>query len=238
MSVTTSETGTLGLHSLDNYAPLIGAAAIERILKKAERLRTLHAVHISSTFYGGGVTEILTPLTLMMNALGIETGWRLVQGTPEFFTCTKKLHNTLQGDTVDFTIEEKATYEQVMFENALRLHIDNCDAVIVHDPQPLPLVTHLKEADTPWIWQCHVDLSSPNPAAWNYLRRFVEQYDMAIFSLPEYAKGPRHPSAVHHASDQSIRGQEPRTVGRRDRGLFGTLPHPDRSSAGRADLSF
>src|SRR5215217_9780625 len=188
MSVTTSETGTLGLHSLDNYAPLIGAAAIERILKKAERLRTLHAVHISSTFYGGGVTEILTPLTLMMNALGIETGWRLVQDTPEFFTCTKKLHHTLQGDTVDFTIEEKATYEQVMFENALRLHIDNCDAVIVHDPQPLPLVTHLKEADTPWIWQCHVDLSSPNPGMWNYLRRFVEQYDMAIFSLPEYAK--------------------------------------------------
>jgi len=183
MSVTTSETGTLGLHSLDNYAPLIGAAAIERILKKAERLRTLHAVHISSTFYGGGVTEILTPLTLMMNALGIETGWRLVQGTPEFFTCTKKLHNTLQGDTVDFTDEDKATYEQVTFENALRLHIDDCDAVIVHDPQPLPLVIHLKEADTPWIWQCHVDLSSPNPAAWNYLRRFVEQYD-----LPEYAK--------------------------------------------------
>jgi trehalose synthase len=191
MSVTTSETGTLGLHSLDSYAPLIGAAAIERILSKAERLRTLHVVHISSTFYGGGVTEILTPLTLMMNALGIETGWRLVQGTPEFFSCTKKLHNTLQGDTVDLTDEEKATYEQVTFENAIRLHIDDCDAVIVHDPQPLPLVTHLREADradTPWIWQCHVDLSSPNSEVWNYLRRYVEQYDFAIFSLPEYAK--------------------------------------------------
>jgi len=188
MSVTTSETGTLGLHSLENYAPLIGAAAVERILNKVERVRTLHAVHISSTFYGGGVTEILTPLTLMMNALGLETGWRLVQGTPEFFNCTKKLHNTLQGDTVDLTDEEKATYEEVTFENSLRLHIDDCDAVIVHDPQPLPLVTHLRQADTPWIWQCHVDLSSPNPGVWNYLRRFVEQYDMAIFSLPEYAK--------------------------------------------------
>jgi trehalose synthase len=188
MSVTTSEIGTLGLHSLDSYVPLIGAATIERILRKAERLRTLHAVHISSTFYGGGVTEILTPLTLMMNALGIETGWRLVQGTPEFFTCTKKLHNMLQGDAVDFTDEEKAIYEQVTFENAMRLHIDDCDAVIVHDPQPLPLVTQLREADTRWIWQCHVDLSSPNAMVWNYLRHYVEQYDLAIFSLPEYAK--------------------------------------------------
>src|SRR5207249_6429316 len=25
--------------------------------------------------------------------------------------------------------------------------------------------------------------------AWNYLRKFVEQYDVAIFSLPEYAQG-------------------------------------------------
>src|SRR5215217_9051070 len=117
MSVTTSETGTLGLHSLDNYAPLIGAAAIERILKKAERLRTLHAVHVSSTFYGGGVTEILTPLSLMMNALGVETGWRMIQGTPGFFASTKKLHNLLQGAIVALSSAEKDTYETVVFEN-------------------------------------------------------------------------------------------------------------------------
>jgi trehalose synthase len=112
----------------------------------------------------------------------------MIQGTPEFFSCTKKLHNTLQGETVDLTDEEKAIYEQVTFENSMRLHIDDCDAVIVHDPQPLPLVAHLREADGRWIWQCHVDLSSPHPGVWNYLRRFVEQYDAAVFSLPEYAR--------------------------------------------------
>ena len=57
-------------------------------------------MHVSSTFYGGGVTEILTSLTLIMNALGIETGWHIIQGTPAFFSSTKKLHNTLQGETV------------------------------------------------------------------------------------------------------------------------------------------
>jgi trehalose synthase len=112
----------------------------------------------------------------------------MIQGTPEFFSCTKKLHNTLQGETVDLTDEEKAIYEQVTFENSMRLHIDDCDAVIVHDPQSLPLVAHLREADSRWIWQCHVDLSSPHPGVWNYLRRFVEQYDAAVFSLPEYAR--------------------------------------------------
>src|SRR5262245_11461862 len=114
MSETTAavQTSTLGLHSLEQYEPFVGAAAIERILKKADPLRAMHLVHISSTFYGGGVTEILTPLTLMMNALGIETGWRMIQGTPEFFGCTKKLHNALQGDPVGLRPKEKGLYEQ------------------------------------------------------------------------------------------------------------------------------
>src|SRR5213595_3666906 len=104
---------TLGLHSIQNYEPLIGAATAERILRKADRVRTMHVAHISSTFYGGGVTEILTPLTLMMNAIGIETEWHLIQGTPAFFNCTKKFHNALQGQKLGFSAADMAIYEQV-----------------------------------------------------------------------------------------------------------------------------
>jgi trehalose synthase len=177
---------TLGLHSLEHYEPLIGVAATERIQRKIERVRTMHVAHVSSTFYGGGVTEILTPFTLMLNAVGIETDWHLIQGTPGFFSCTKRLHNALQGENIEFSDAEKALYEEVVFENATRLHLDDCDAVIVHDPQPLPLISHFAAREMPWMWQCHVDLSSPNAAVWNYLRGFAEQYDAAIFSLPEY----------------------------------------------------
>jgi trehalose synthase len=182
------ERSTLGLHSIEQYEPMIGAATADRILDKAERLRAMQIAHVSSTFYGGGVTEILTPLTLMMNASGIETNWHLVQGTPAFFGCTKKLHNALQGADIELTEAEEAIYEEVVFENAARLHLDDCDAVIVHDPQPLPLIKHFPARDMPWFWQCHVDLSSPHPASWEYLREYIEQYDVAIFSLPEYAQ--------------------------------------------------
>jgi trehalose synthase len=61
--------------------------------------------------------------------------------------------------------------------------------VIVHDPQPLPLIRHFADRDMPWLWQCHIDLSSPDRAAWDYARGFVEDYDLAIFSLPEYSDG-------------------------------------------------
>jgi trehalose synthase len=182
------ERSTLGLHSLEQYEPLIGATTTERILRKAERLRTMKVAHVSSTFYGGGVTEILTPLTLMMNAAGIETDWHLIQGTPGFFSSTKKLHNALQGESIELSEAEQAVYEEVVFENALRLHLEDCDAVIVHDPQPLPLIKHFPDRDVPWLWQCHVDLSSPHPATWAHLRGYIEQYDAVIFSLPEYEK--------------------------------------------------
>jgi trehalose synthase len=184
-----TERSTLGLHTLDQYEPLIGPQATARIARKADRVRTQHVVHVSSTFYGGGVSEILTPLTLMMNAIGIETGWRMIQGTPGFFSCTKKIHNALQGEKVSFSDAEKSVYEEVVAENALRLHLDECDAVIVHDPQPLPLIRHFADRDMPWLWQCHIDLSSPDRAAWDYARGFVEDYDLAIFSLPEYSDG-------------------------------------------------
>jgi trehalose synthase len=188
MPISAVQRSTLGLHTLEQYEPLIGAATVERIAAKADLVRTMRVAHISSTFYGGGVTELLTPLTLMMNATGIETDWHLVQGTPGFFGCTKKLHNTLQGESVAFSDAEKTIYEQVVFENAMRLHLDDCDAIIVHDPQPLPLITHFPDREMPWLWQCHIDLSSPYAQAWTYLRRFVEEYDAAVFSLPEYGQ--------------------------------------------------
>jgi hypothetical protein len=49
------ESSTLGLHSLEDYAPLIGTQAVERILNKAQRLRAARIGHVSSTLYGGGV---------------------------------------------------------------------------------------------------------------------------------------------------------------------------------------
>jgi len=82
---------------IEDYEPLVGEDTVERILSKAEGLRDLHIVNISSTYYGGGVAEILSSLALLMNAVGIKTGWRVIQGRPDFFSITKKMHNALPG---------------------------------------------------------------------------------------------------------------------------------------------
>jgi trehalose synthase len=177
---------TFKLTSVEDYEPLIGSESVERLLKKVEALRDIHVVNVNSTYYGGGVAELLSSLTLLMNASGIKTGWRVIEGRPDFFSVTKKMHNALQGGEINLTDLKVQIYEEVVFENAARLHLDH-DVVIVHDPQPLPLIQHFRKK-APWVWRCHVDLSKPHQDVWDYIAPLVEQYDAVVMSLPEYAQ--------------------------------------------------
>jgi trehalose synthase len=169
---------------IEDYRKFVGAETIERIREKAKPLQGLHVAHVNSTYYGGGVAELLSSLTLLMNSVGIKTGWRIVQGSPDFFSITKKMHNALQGGEINLTERKKQIYEGIIYENSIRKHLDH-DVVIIHDPQPLPLINYYRKRG-PWIWRCHVDLSNPNEELWDYLTNFVKKYDAVILSLKEY----------------------------------------------------
>ena len=176
---------------VEDYEKFVGRETIERIREKARPLQGLRVAHISSTYYGGGVAELLSSLTLLMNSVGIKTGWRIIQGSPDFFSITKKMHNGLQGGEINLTERKKQIYEEIVYENSIRNHLDH-DVVIIHDPQPLPLINHYSKK-APWIWRCHIDLSRPNKELWNYLVQFVEKYDAVILSLNEYKQKLKTP---------------------------------------------
>ncbi len=171
---------------IDDYKKYIGEVAIRRIKKKAESLQQTHVVNVNSTYYGGGVAEILMSLTLIMNSLGIRTGWRTVTGRPDFFNVTKKMHNALQSQRVNFSKLEKLIYEETINENAVRMHLTH-DIVVIHDPQPLPMIFKHKRRG-PWIWRCHIDLSNPDPKLWKYLTQYVNEFDAVVMSIKEYSK--------------------------------------------------
>lgn len=174
-----------------DYVPYVGAEIVDRLARKAESLKGASVVHINSTSRGGGVAEILASLTLLMNSLGIKTGWQVITGPPEFFSITKEMHNALQGGEMELTLEKKRIYEQVAYENSILKPLDQ-DFVVVHDPQPLPLIRHYRKKG-PWVWRCHVDLSRPNQTLWHYLSSFVEEYDAVILSIKEYAQALKVP---------------------------------------------
>jgi len=127
------------LVSIEDYEQYVGPETVERIIKKAKRLRNTHVAHINATYYGGGVAELLGPLTLLMNTLGIKTGWRAIQGPPDFFSITKKIYNALQGAEINITERKLHLLQYVIAENALRNHLDH-DLVVIQDPQPLLMI--------------------------------------------------------------------------------------------------
>lgn len=177
---------------VEDYEPFIGPKTIDRIRKKAKTLQYLHVANVNATYYGGGVAELLTSLTLLMNSVGIKTGWRVIQGAPDFFTITKKMHNALQGGEINLSDRKMEIYEEVIYENAIRNHLENHNMVIIHDPQPLPMINHYKK-NGPWIWRCHVDLSNLNRELWDYLLPFIEKYDAVILSIKDYKQKLKTP---------------------------------------------
>ncbi|MBW1690963.1 MAG: glycosyltransferase [Deltaproteobacteria bacterium] len=174
------------MHGLEDYRRIVGDKVIGEIARKARALYGKHLVHINSTYQGGGVAEILNNLVPLMNDIGIDTGWRTLHGFPDFFEITKKFHNALQGESIHFTEQKKRLYYQANGDFATYTHIDH-DCVIIHDPQPLPLIKFYKKRQ-PWIWRCHVDLSNPNEKLWEFLSSFMLRYDVVIVSNKNYLK--------------------------------------------------
>jgi trehalose synthase len=176
---------------IEDYEALVGAEVVQRIRDEADKLKGLRVANFNSTYYGGGVAEIISSLTLLMNSLGLRTEWRVIQGTPDFFSITKKMHNALQGGEIDLSRIKKEIFEQVIYENSVRNFLDH-DFIIVHDPQPLPLIDHY-EKKCPWLWRCHLDLSRPDKEMWKYLRRWIDNYDAVILSCKEFAQEMKPP---------------------------------------------
>jgi trehalose synthase len=79
------------LVQINDYEQYAGAEQVQRVKEKAALLGDRRVVHINSTYYGGGVAELLGSLTLLMNSAGISTEWRTIQGAPDFFTVTKAI---------------------------------------------------------------------------------------------------------------------------------------------------
>ncbi len=183
------------LAQLDDYGRYVEEEALDRIRAKARKLDGFHVANVSSTYYGGGVATLLSSLSILMNAVGIKTGWRTIQGAPDFFSITKKMHNALQGGQINLSEMKMRIYEEVICENAIRNHLSVHDLVVIHDPQPLALVAHYPHR-SPWVWRCHVDLTNPDPRLLRYLTPYVERYDAVVVSCDEYRQKWRVPQRV------------------------------------------
>lgn len=182
-------TVTLRKLSLKDYTEIVGENEISEIRTLAEKLAGKSVVHVNSTSFGGGVSEILRRLVPLMKDVGMNAEWKVIKGDKEFFDVTKTFHNALQGKEIELTENMEKIYLRYNQLNTNLLDLDY-DYVVIHDPQPLAIISYRDEKKGKWIWRCHIDLSQPNEEFWSFLEPFLASYDAFIFSLKKYVKSP------------------------------------------------
>jgi trehalose synthase len=171
--------------SLADYTHIVGRPLVEEIRELAEPLKGRRVVHLSATAFGGGVSEILYTLVPLMRDVGLEVEWQVIYGREEFFNATKIMHNALQGNPQDLTEEQWATWAQYNEMNARELS-RGWDLSVVHDPQPAAIYSIAPEKAGGWVWRCHIDVSTPNPATLDRLLPYIERYPASLFHVDAY----------------------------------------------------
>ncbi len=170
---------------LKDYDGIVKEGQIDAVRELGDKLKGKSLTHVNSTAFGGGVAEILQSLVPLMRDAGLDVHWEVIKGDFNFFTVTKKIHNALQGMNVQLTKEEERTYLEYNKMNS-ELSILDTDLVLVHDAQPAALIQFYPNKNNKWIWRCHVDLSTPNLAVWEFLEPYIARYDAAIFTAKQY----------------------------------------------------
>jgi len=175
----------VGTKTLADYTHIVGRDLIDEIRTLAEPLQGKRVVQLSATAFGGGVSEILYTLIPLMKDVGLDCEWQVIYGREEFFNATKLMHNALQGAPDDLSAEQWATWESYNEMNAKELS-DGWDVCLVHDPQPAALHSLVPEKADGWVWRCHIDVSTPNPATMERLLPCIKDYPQSLFHMPQY----------------------------------------------------
>jgi trehalose synthase len=179
--------------SPERFRPILGNeyAVVEEAIHRAQEVLAGRVVwHINSTAKGGGVAEMLHSLLGYGRGAGVDLRWLKIGGTPEFFEVTKRLHNRLHeapGDGGPLDKAEHKIYQQALEAAADELTqlVNKGDIVYIHDPQPAGLIPYISTSDVRIIWRCHIGIDQPGElahGAWNFLRPYVVDADVYIFS--------------------------------------------------------
>jgi trehalose synthase len=189
----------IGAVPLERLADLLSEQRADRLADGAARARELLASrtvwNVNATATGGGVAEMLLALLAYSKGAGVQARWLVLDGDPEFFSITKRLHNVLHGSAGDggeLGRREADHYREVLARNAdqLRALVRPDDVVLLHDPQTAGLADAMRDVGARVVWRCHIGRDEPNEQTdlgWEFLRPHLQRVDAFVFSRRQYA---------------------------------------------------
>lgn len=189
----------VGARGLQPFVELVGEGRVAHVRARAvvlaRRLAGRTVWNVNSAAAGGGVAEMLRSLLRYACGLGLDVRWLVLEGEPDFFRVTKRLHNALHdepGDGSPLGPAEAEVYERVTAANLRQLErlVRPGDVVVCHDPQTAGMVPHLARLGVHAVWRCHIgheDHGVDVDAGWDFLRPYLTTVPLAVFSRGAYA---------------------------------------------------
>jgi len=198
--------------SVDRFESILSPKEMRAALRVAASMRKRMAGrvlwNVNSTAVGGGVAEMLQSLLRYTRGVGVDTRWIVIQGGPEFFRITKRLHHALHGsagDGSDLGEAERRVYEETLRRDGsdLAACVRPNDVVLLHDPQTVGLGPALVRAGALVIWRCHIGADHSNEEierGWDFLAPYLEKIPTFVFSREAYV-----PPNCDHGKSSAIR---------------------------------
>ena len=212
------------MKKIDDYRQVAAPGAVDIIMKLADRVRGRRLLHLSGGRFGAGAPEALQTLVPLLSDIGVDVAWEITGGDPLFYATSSALHAALEGGERVLTDEALGHWVEMNRINEKKLRLE-ADVVVVHDVQPASLIGSRPKSGR-WLWECHFDCSSPQRRAWSVFRALVDQYDGAVFALPQFGRRLGIPQYVVQPSIDPLsdknRDLSPREVARILQGL--TIP--------------
>src|SRR4051794_1598719 len=104
--------------SIDDFRPMVANSAINQLQRLAWTMQGLKVLHINATEYGGGVAELLLTQVPLMDDLGLQAHWAVIDADERFFEITKSVHNAFQGNKdVEWTKDMEQHYFETLKGN-------------------------------------------------------------------------------------------------------------------------
>src|SRR5205807_282750 len=117
-----------GPSPIERYRSLLGEEAWSQfdgtMRAFAAKLRGKVVWNVNSAGRGGGVAELLAALIPYDRSVGVDERWLVIEGSPDFFQVTKRIHMLLHGvspDGSELSPAQRAEYEQTLEGNAAAL---------------------------------------------------------------------------------------------------------------------
>ena len=179
-------------HSIDDYIPIVGDAAVAALRELAEPLHGIRVLHLSSPGASGAVRNLLQSSVPLQADLGIEAQWQQVRVSSEFQEMDHQLRLALSGYAVDWPAKLASVWWAFNESNA-GLFDQDFDIVIVHHTGSVGLhaaltqMTGRRPAGV-WLWDSHRDYRGAHPDAWSLIRRHADDFDASVYDYKPFIR--------------------------------------------------